>query len=506
MRKLKKHKKICAVTAILSAVLLAAGLFFGPETAFAADGTSYVFDSYIYDDYRNVIESPAAFILERIIDSNSIPGASLNFGSCDDVCTSSDGRIFITDKKNSRVNVFDESGKFLKSIKTIWNKEGTIMLDPDGNQVILGAPEGCFVHEKNNELYVADTGNGRVLVLDLTDYTFIREITEPAGMTGLTLFKPSKIAVDEADRIFIVVQSSYEGIIELANDGSFIGYYGVNVPTVNYVEYFWKSIATDQQKSQMKKIFAPAFNNVAVDGEGFVMSVTYDSAASDMIFRLNSKGENVIRETGNTFLIGDILSNGNETSSQFVDIAVTDYGTYAVVDKARGRIFIYNFDGELLNAFGSLGNNKGQLKSPTGIAWLGNKLVVSDSMLGCVYILAPTAFGETMLRGSEEYYNGNWDEALVYFEKAVAFNSNYEVGYTGIGKNYLMKDDYETAIYYFKLGNNREYYSKAYYGHRGNKLRQYFFIVAGVMVLLIGLLVWSEVRYFKKTNKKPAKV
>ena len=178
----------------------------------------------------------------------------------------------------------------------------------------------------------------------------------------------------------------------------------------------------------MKKIFAPAFNNVAVDGEGFVMSVTYDSAASDMIFRLNSKGENVIRETGNTFLIGDILSNGNETSSQFVDIAVTDYGTYAVVDKARGRIFIYNFDGELLNAFGSLGNNKGQLKSPTGIAWLGNKLVVSDSMLGCVYILAPTAFGETMLRGSEEYYNGNWDEALVYFEKAVAFNSNYEVG------------------------------------------------------------------------------
>ena len=69
-----------------------------------------------------------------------------------------------------------------------------------------------------------------------------------------------------------------------------------------------------------------------------------------------------------------------------------------------------------------------------------------------------------------------------------------------------MKDDYETAIYYFKLGNNREYYSKAYYGHRGNKLRQYFFIVAGVMVLLIGLLVWSEVRYFKKTNKKPAKV
>jgi 3-isopropylmalate dehydratase small subunit len=34
-----------------------------------------------------------------------------------------------------------------------------------------------------------------------------------------------------------------------------------------------------------------------------------------------------------------------------VDIAVTDYGTNAVIDKSKGRIFLYNFDGELLNVF-----------------------------------------------------------------------------------------------------------------------------------------------------------
>ncbi len=498
----RKKGRVPALIMTFLLVFAAFGACMTGSPAQAADGTSYVFTGYIYDDYRNVIESPSAFVLERTIDSNSIPGFA--FQGCDDVCTSADGRIFITDKKASRVNVFDADGQYLKSIKTIWNAEGAIQLDEDGNQMILSGPEGTYVHEKNRELYVADTGNARILVLDLDTYTLKREILEPEGMTGTTVFKPSKVAVDEADRIFAVVQSSYEGIIEMAADGSFIGYYGVNVPTINYVEYFWKSIATDSQKEKMAKTYAPAFNNVAIDGEGFVMAVTYDAAADDMIFRLNSKGENVIREEGNTWLIGDIISNGNEINSQFVDIAVTDYGTYAVVDQARGRIFIYDFDGELLIAFGSLGNLKGQLKTPTGAAWLGNKLLISDSTLACVYMLSPTAFGEAMLNGSREYYNGNWDTALTWFEKAVSLNSNYDVGYTGIGKNYLMKDEYEKALYYFKQGINREYYSKAYYGYRGIQLKDHFGIVAAVAVILIGLLIWSEIRYNRKHNRRAA--
>ncbi len=468
--------------------------------AHAADGSSYVYDGYIFDYYRNALPSPAAFTLERVIDTGSMPGIAIQ--SADDVCTSSDGRIFITDKKSSRINVFDPDGNYKISLKTVKNADGTIVLDEEGKQMILSSPEGCYVHEKTKELYVADTGAGRILVLDLDTYAFKREITEPEGMTGSTMFKPSKIAVDEADRIFVVVQSSYEGIIELTNEGKFIGYYGVNVPRVNYIEYFWKSIATDAQKEKMRKSFAPAFNNVAVDGEGFVMAVTYDAAANDMIFRLNSKGENVVNEEGNTFLIGDIIKNGNEISSQFTDIAVTDYGTYAVIDQARGRIFIYDFDGQMLNAFGSLGNLKGQVKTPTGIAWLGQKLIVTDSTLACAYILAPTEFGSAMLSGSEHYYNGDWDGALEYFKKAVALNSNYEVGFVGIGKNYLMKDEYKEAMRGFKLGNNRLYYSKAYYGYRGEQLKSHFGLVAVIFVVLIGLLFWSEIRYNLKSRKK----
>jgi hypothetical protein len=470
-------------------------------TAYASDGTSFVYDGYIYDFWGNALESPAAFELETVIDVDNLEGIKLL--SVNDVCTSKDGRIFITDTLESRVNVLDGTGKLLKSLKVIRDDNNKIVTDAiTGNQLILTSPEGAFVHEKNQELFIADTGAGRIVVLDSVTYSFKRIIERPDNMTGVTEFKPSKITVDKADRIYVVVQSSYEGIVELNEDGSFSRYFGVNSPKVNLIDYFWKSIASDEQKAQMAKTFAPAFNNVALDGEGFVLAVTFDSASMDMVFRLNSGGKNVLREEGNTPVIGDIHGMNNFNGSQFVDIAVTDYGTYAVIDKAMGRIFLYNFDGELLNAFGIKGKLKGEFQMPSGIAWLDEKLVVTDSTLKCAYILKPTDFGSAALKASENYYYGLWDEALEYFYEAVRLNANYEIAYTGIGKNYLMKDEYKSAMYYFKLGNNSIFYSKAYNGYRSEVLKDNFGIIAILFLIVIVSVVVSEIRYHKKGGMK----
>ena len=45
------------------------------------------------------------------------------------------------------------------------------------------------------------------------------------------------------------------------------------------------TFASDEQKKQMAKVYAPAFNNIALDGEGFVMAVTYDLSALNSPFR-----------------------------------------------------------------------------------------------------------------------------------------------------------------------------------------------------------------------------
>lgn len=466
-------------------------------TAFAADGSSNVYQGYTYDFFGNVKSTPAPFVLTQVIDSKNVAKTGRTMETVTDIATSEDGRIFIVDKTTAIIYVLDENGEytgFVKNVKTKDKKNAQI----DGKNVTLTAPEGVFYHEKAQELYVCDTGNQRVLVLDGLDYTFKRAILRPADMTGVTEFKPAKITVDAADRIYIVVQSSYEGIIELNEDGTFSRYFGVNEPQVNMIDFLWKSIASDKQKEKMGKTYAPAFNNVTLDGEGFVMAVSSDAASAAKVFRLNFQGANVLREMGNTPVVGDMQT---QNASAFVDIAVKPYGTYALADKTNGHIFLYNFDGELLCVFGSKGSAVGQFKTPSAICWLGDKLIIGDSDLKCAYIYEPTAFGNALLKAGEAYYNGRWDEATEYYQTVLKLCANLETAYVGIGKNLLMQEDYEGAMYNFELGNNREFYSKAYKGHRSNVMKENFWVVAVVAVAFIGSVLWSEVSYHKKQRR-----
>lgn len=477
-------------------LLLAVSLMLTAVPALAADGTSYVYGGYTFDFFGNDKSTPAPFVLSGILDASSLSGIPLD--SVDDVCTTSDGRIIIVDSRQSRVHVLDENGKMLKTLKTIRDDDNKIVIAPDGSQMIFNGCSGAFFHEKRNELYIADTAAQRVIVLDGTTYNFKRLITRPENMTGATEFLPYKVAVDNADRIYIVVQSSYEGIIELNEDGTFSRYFGVNEPQINLIDFLWKSIATDAQKAQMSKTYAPAFANVTLDGEGFIMAVSMDDASEKVVFRLNFEGKNVLREMGSFPVIGDMYT---DNFSQFVDIAVKPYGTYAVIDRRLGHIFLYNFDGELLSVFGSAGNLTGQFKNPTAIAWLGDKLVVGDSTLKCVYMLEPTDFGSALLAANEDYYYGRWDEATEHFREVLRLCGNMETAYVGIGKNLLMQEQYEDAMYYFKLGNNREFYSRAYKGYRSEVMRENFWIVAVIAVVLIGAVIYSEVAYNRKARR-----
>ena len=521
----------------ITAFMLAALLILTGSIALAADGTSNIYEGYTYDFFGNIKSTPAAFVLSQMItegleirvnSKGQVSSRSHAFGTISDVCASADGRLFVVDSNPdaSRVFVFnadgsmaticDENGETITGMNPINTMRGigkngkvaNLNFDADynvvdkGNSTSLKGCEGVFFHEKANELYIADTGNQRIVVLDGTTLMFKRFIFRPANMTGDTQFNPSKIAVDNADRIYVVVKSSYEGIIELNEDGSFSRYFGVNEPTINLLDYFWKTLATDAQKEKMGKTYAPAFNNVALDGEGFIMAVTSDAAANKSVFRLNFAGANVLREMGNTPVVGDI---GTKDPSAFTDIAIKPYGAYAVLDQTLGHVFLYNFDGELLSVFGSKGSIAGHFRTPTGITWLGDKLVISDSGLKCVYIYEPTDFGQALLDACEDYYTGNWPGATAHFYEVLSLCGNLETAYTGIGKNLLMQaetaEDYKEAMKNFELGNNREFYSKAYKGYRTIVMKENFGIIAAIAVIAIGAVLWSEVSYHRKQRR-----
>ncbi|PWV99543.1 hypothetical protein DFQ01_114122 [Paenibacillus cellulosilyticus] len=454
--------------------------------------------NYTYDYWWNAQKSLPAFELVNLIDGSSM--GDIPLGSVDDVYVSSN-RIFLADSTESRIDVFDMNLKLLISIKLVRDDAGKIMVNPETNQqLMLNKPEGVYLSETSNELFIADTEAGRIVVLDGSTYAYRRTIEKPANMVGVTQFKPSKIVVDKDGQISVVVQGSYEGIIQLNHDGTFARYFGLNNPRVNLVDYFWKSIASNQQKEKMKKIFAPSFNNLTFDSEGLIYATTFDASAKNKVFRFNSKGENVLLQNGFARVIGDLTFGWNSQESQFVDVAVSDYGVYALLDKTMGRVFLYNFDGDLMNIFGGSGNLKGDLKEPTAIAWAGDRLIVTDKTFSVAYLFQPTEFGQAALDAEKQYYNGKWEAASEEYEKTLHLNSNYDIAYTGVGRNYLMQDMYEDAMYYFELGNSRGYYSKAYNGYRNLFIQHNFMWLIIPFVLVAFALFYSEYRYNKRNG------
>lgn len=476
-----EKKRFWAVLLLALALLAAPG-----QTAYARNTQD---SHYTYDYWGTVTKSIPAFELSYTIDGDC---TDVTLSGVDDVAAGG-GRIFLIDTAESRMNVYDSEFMFVASVKLLRNEENKIVLDGDGNQVMLTNPEGVWFHEGRNEIYIADTGAERIVVLDGDGYFLKRIITRPDNMVGVTQFRPSKIAVDNADKIYFVVQSGYEGIVELNRSGSFSRYFGVNKPVVNLWDYFWKKLSSDEQKSKMAKTYAPAFNNLALDGDGFLYATTADTAAREQAFRLNPKGENVLRQEGYWPVMGDL-----KAENSFIDVAVNDYGVYALLDQAAGRIFLYDFDGELISIFGKNGDLQGDFRAPSAIVWFGDKLVAADKNLRCAYVYEMTEFGRAALGAARCYYNGEWEESAGLSREALRLNANYDLAYVGIGKYYLMQDDFENAMYYFKLGNDRTFYSRAYNGSRSLWIQNHFGLILAVILLAAAGLVYSEIRYYRK--------
>ncbi len=456
--------------------------------------------SYIYDFWGSANESLNAFELSKVISGQIEGGTEENvIQSVDDVYYHN-GRLYIADAVANKVFVLDDDYKLIREIKIIRDAEGKIVVNDDNKQAILSAPEGVYANDQY--IYICDTGNNRIFLLNPETYALEMEVDKPENMVGSTEFVPSKIAVDNAGRMFVVVKSSTEGIIELNTDGSFSRYFGVNSPKVSLVDVFWKSIATDEQKKQMAKTYAPAFVNVQTDSDGFVYAVTTDTASEEMVFRFNAKGENVLRKFGYSEQLGDLPSGPEDTSkSTFADVAVSDYGVYALLDTLRNRVFLYNFDGNLLTVFGGKGDIEGTFNTPTSICWHGNNLIVGDSKLASAFVFTTTDFGALVLDAEEKYFNGDFNAASALNEKIVSMNANYDHAYVSIGKNYLMRDEYKRAMEYFKLGNDKTYYSTAFGGYRNLLIQKYFPIFAIVFLAFVVWVLWTEFAYHKKQKQ-----
>jgi len=406
--------------------------------------------------------------------------------------------IYIADTGNSRIVVADSEGNIKMELKTAENSTD-----------YLKEPQGVYVTGEGY-IYVADTGNGRIVEYD-GNGNYVREIGRPVTtlVSEAQPYMPTKVVVDSAGRIYVIAYGINMGLVEFNYEGEFQGFLGATEVSVSMFEYIWKNyFSTEAQQLRMETIVPTEYSNIFVDNEDFIYATINNLSSADMesgadtIRRLNQTGKDVLRRLGHYDPIGDLATTtfGWDWSS-FVDVAATEYGCYFVLDKTDGKIFAYDNDSISLFAFGRNGIREGNFQNPValGLSVDERYIYVLDNTLNSILVFEITEYGEHLLNAIRLNNLGDAEGSTREWQEVLKYNSNSEMAYVGLGKTYLAEGRYEEAMECFESGNNKEYYSKAFQYYRKELMEKYFPIAVAVVFIAI-ILIWvlKKVRNYKK--------
>ncbi|MNZ46422.1 Serine/threonine-protein kinase PknD [compost metagenome] len=477
----------------LLSIMAASLLLFhaAPEPASAAM-TPY--ESYNYNYWEEAVPAPAPYVPER-----SVSGADLGIGSLlepTDMFVSSDEQLYIVDSGNNRVIHLDSH----------WNVKRIISeFDNNGQSDQFQKPNGLYINDEGN-LYIADTEKRRVVILSQEGHLLgIIENPQSDILPEDYKFVPLKVAVDNANRVYVVAQGVYEGIMQFDVDGEFIGYVGTNKVTPDYTEFLWRLISTEAQQAQMVLFVPTEFSNLDLDSKGFVYATNIDPDSKEPVKRLNPTGADVLKRFGYFDVVGDIIFRRVVGPSKLIDVKVLENGMYSVLDSSQGKIFTYNDTGDLLYVYGGKGNQVGTFKIPAAIEYLGDKRLVLDRGRGNIVVFKPTTFGASVNEAVGLHYNGYDVEAVPLWHEVLKLNANYDIAYIGIGKSLLMDKRNKEALAYFKLGMDRKGYSVAYKRYRREIMQEHSgtFLTA-VLVIAAALLAYKLTGLWRRKRMSTA--
>ena len=244
-------------------------MLFGTVSSFASEP----YDTYTYSIDGEPLSSPAAYSAMEDFDAADMKlydaeGNVSDLKDVSDIVSDEQANLYIADKGNNRIVVLN---KFYEAVATISSYE-----DEYGRTQTLKEPQGLYVTNPDKTvdgesyIYVCDTGNLRVVIFD-RNYKYVRTIEKPdSPILTEGAFKPCSIAVDIYGRIFIVSTASHEGVIVLSGEGDFTGFIGAQKVTYSLMQMIWRRFQTKEQREKQTLNIATAYNNITVDDSGFV--------------------------------------------------------------------------------------------------------------------------------------------------------------------------------------------------------------------------------------------
>lgn len=451
------------------------------------------YDPYSYDRWGDAVASQAGYTAEKYVDGEMI-GCG-NFYEPADLFISHDNLMYIADRGNNRIVITDLDFNFIREMTEFHY---------NGETLTLKSPTGVYVDQYTGNIYICDTENDRVLKSD-TEGNVDRIFTKPENELydqGLT-YKPSKVLVDKAGNVYVVVKSVNKGAVMFNADGEFLGFYGANrvEQTAEVLaNAFWNLISTEEQRSRSAKQTPVGFTNFDIDDDGFIFTVTDSQETStDLVKKLNPRGDNILDSLG----AADMKFGDNppayysiySKNSSLTDIDLGPNGELNILDFEHGRIFQYDKECWLLFIMGGKGYQLGLFQSAAAIESHDNHIYVLDSRKNNITIFTRTVFGEIVTDAANLYNDGLYEESLEPWQNVLKYDGNYRRAYIGIGNALYNKYQYKDAMKYFKISISRDRYNRAFEGYRDDWLKaNYMKCLAVIVVLVILIIVYKQLR------------
>src|SRR5690554_2232574 len=190
-------------------------------TGFAVPYTSYTFDFW-----GDPMSAPHAYLAEDIIE---LSRSDIDISRPQDIYVSNNNIIYIVDSDSGKIVSLNENRDVIGIIEEFEN---------DGQIDQLASPRGLFVDDEEN-IYVADTGNKRVVILnqkgELLDIIGYPEPEVEGVLPDKFDYTPIKVAVDRSNRLYVLSEDTYEGLLQFDRKGQFQGFIGAPRVQVNKI-------------------------------------------------------------------------------------------------------------------------------------------------------------------------------------------------------------------------------------------------------------------------------
>lgn len=261
---MKNQKLVRKIAKSAAAFLLAVvtGMTAIPQEAQAS---SLPYQPYNYNYWEDIVFTPAAYEPRKIVSGLDFTYEGEPIGAFvtpQDLCKSPSGDVYIADTGNNRIVVVDSTMTEVRRIITTFDNNGT----EDG----FKQPTGVAVSQ-SNQLYVADSQNRRVVVLN-EDGSLVRFVENPQSevLEDGYQFVPLKVSVDYADRVYCIAQNMFEGIMVFETNGEFTGFFGTINVEISLWEKFWRKLATKEERAKSQLFIPTEFTGIDIDPDGFV--------------------------------------------------------------------------------------------------------------------------------------------------------------------------------------------------------------------------------------------